>query len=275
MIFDNDKFIQTNRSPMPNKRQTNRKVIASVQNALKILNLFEGNRSEMGNTEIANLLDMNPATVAGLVYTLKTNHYLDQNPANRKYRLGLKIAERASVLLNQLDLRKAASPYLEELRDWCGESVNLAILDDKEVVYIERMFGHHALGIRSELGKRAPMHSTSLGKAIAAFLPEQDLRVLLEDYQFSSITRETITDQEVFNQELEIIRKCGYAMDEQENEMGGRCIGVPIFNHEGYPIAALSLSVPVQRLPNDQVPSFGEKLKQTALLISKQIGYQP
>jgi DNA-binding IclR family transcriptional regulator len=119
MIFDNDKFIQTNRSPMPNKRQTNRKVIASVQNALKILNLFEGNRSEMGNTEIANLLDMNPATVAGLVYTLKTNHYLDQNPANRKYRLGLKIAERASVLLNQLDLRKAASPYLEELRDWC------------------------------------------------------------------------------------------------------------------------------------------------------------
>ena len=239
---------------MKKNRQSTRKVIASVQNALKILNLFEGNRSELGNTEIANLLDMNPGTAAGLIYTLKVNHYLDQNPTNRKYRLGLKIAERASVLLNQLDLRKIASPFLEELRDWCGESVNLGILDDQEVVYIERMFGHHALGIRSELGKRAPVHSTALGKAIAAFLPEQDLKTLLENYQFTIVTRKTITERTVFELELDKIRSCGYAVDEQENEVGGRCIGVPIYNHEGFPIAALSVSVPLQRLPVEQVP---------------------
>ena len=259
---------------MENKRSNNRKVIASVQNALKILNLFEGSRAELGNMEISQMLDMNPGTVAGLVYTLKANHYLDQNPVNRKYRLGLKIAERASVLLNQLDLRKIASPFLEELRDWCGESVNLAVLDGKEVVYIERMFGNHALGIRSELGKRAPVHSTSLGKAIAAFLPEQDLELLLENYSFTPITRKTITEYSVFEKELDTVREQGYAVDEQENEVGGRCIGVPIFNHVGYPIAAVSLSVPLQRLPKEQVPEFGEKLAQTANLISKQIGYR-
>ena len=259
---------------MEKNRQNTRKVIASVQNALKILNLFEGNRSELGNTEIAKMLDMNPGTAAGLIYTLKVNHYLDQNPVNRKYRLGLKIAERASVLLNQLDVRKIATPFLEELRDWCGESVNLGILDDQEVVYIERMFGHHALGIRSELGKRAPIHSTALGKAIAAFLPEQDLKALLENYQFTIVTRKTITDSADFKRELDKIRACGYAVDEQENEMGGRCIGVPIYNHEGYPIAALSVSVPLQRLPVEQVPEFGNKLAQTASRISKQIGFR-
>ncbi len=259
---------------MENNRSNNRKVIASVQNALNVLNLFEGSRSELGNSEIAKILDMDPGTVAGLVYTLKLNKYLDQNPVNRKYRLGLKIAERASVLLNQLDLRKISTPYLEELRDWCGESVNLAIMDDREVVYIERQFGHHALSIRSDLGKRAPIHSTSLGKAIVAYLPKEELEMLLKDYDFKPVTRYTITDHKAFAQELTAIQERGFAIDEQENELGGRCIGVPIFNHQGYPVAALSVSVPIQKLPLDRVQAYGNKLKEVSLAISNQIGFQ-
>jgi IclR family transcriptional regulator, KDG regulon repressor len=146
------------------RRSKSRKFIASIQRAINILNLFDNNHFELGNAEITKILGMNPSTVAGLVYTLKVNNYLDQNPANRKYRLGLKIAERASTMLEQFDLRKVAQPYLEELRNWCEESVNLAILDQQEVVYIERYFGLHSLSIRSELGKRAPLHSTSLKK---------------------------------------------------------------------------------------------------------------
>jgi IclR family KDG regulon transcriptional repressor len=148
---------------MENKPHKRQKVIASVQRALDILGLFEGSRSELGNAEIAKLLGLNPGTASGLVSTLKINNYLDQNPINRKYRLGLKLAERASTLMDQLDLRKVAAPELEKLRAWCDESINLAIRDGKEVVYIERLFGPHALGIRSELGKRAPVHSTALG----------------------------------------------------------------------------------------------------------------
>lgn len=256
------------------KSPSHRKVIASVQNALNVLNLFEASSSELGNAEIAKMLNMNPATVAGLVYTLKTNNYLDQNPENRKYRLGFKIVERASVLLNQLDLRKISAPYLEELRDWCGESVNLAILDHDKVVYIERIFGHHALGIRSELGKRAPVHSTSLGKALLAHLPDQELDMLLNGYQFISLTPYTITDKQKFLDELEITRTRGYSIDNQENELGGRCIGVAIFNHQNYPIAAISISIPVQKIPMEQVPAYGQKLIQTASMISQKMGYQ-
>lgn len=166
---------------------TTRKKIASVQRALDILNLFNNGRVELGNAEIAKLLDLPIGTASGLIYTLKSNNYLDQNPANRKYRLGLKLAERAAVLLEQLDIRKVAAPNLEELRDWCGESVNLAVRDGVEVVYIERMFGDHALGIRSELGRRGALHSTALGKAIFSFLPATEQKSLLTNYKFTPV----------------------------------------------------------------------------------------
>ncbi len=178
---------------------SSRKSIGSVQRALDILNLFDKGHIELGNTEIAKLMDLPTGTVAGLIYTLKINHYLDQpNPANRKYRLGLKLAERAAVLLDQLDLRKVAAPFLEELRDWCGESINLAIRDGNEVVYIERMFGDHSLGIRSELGRRGALHSTALGKAMFSFLPEPERQKLILSYDFYPVTPYTITDRETF-----------------------------------------------------------------------------
>lgn len=251
------------------------KTIASVQKALDILNLFEGSRAELGNAEIAKLVNLPVGTVSGLVYTLRVNHYLDQNHVNRKYRLGLKLAERAAVLLDQLDLRTIAAPYLEKLREWCGESVNLAIIDDHDVVYIERLFGKHALAIRSELGKRAPIYSTALGKVITAYLPPSEIQAYLDHTAFLPVTRYTITDAERFQEELTRIRKNGFSIDEEENEMGGRCIAAPIFDHDCRPIAAISVSVPIQRLPREQVPALSEKIKEVALAISKDLGYLP
>lgn len=256
--------------PSPNKQP---KIIASVQRAFDILNLFEGPRSELGNAEIAKLLDLPPGTAAGLIHTLKVNNYLDQNPANRKYHLGMKLAERAAVLLDQLDLRKIAAVHLEELREWSGESVNLGILNGHEVVYIERIFGKHALGIRSELGKRAPIHSTALGKAIIAFHSREKINNFIGSYQFFPVTRYTITDPDRFLEELNRVQKCGFALDEEENEIGGRCVAAPIFDHDGCPVAAVSISVPIQRLPREKIPTVSEKLKDTARSISYGLGF--
>jgi IclR family KDG regulon transcriptional repressor len=257
------------------KKQTgnNRKVIASVQHALDVLNLYNGSRAELGNNEIAKMLDMDPGTAAGLVYTLKLNNYLDQNPDNRKYRLGLKLAERAAVLLDQINLRKIATPFLEELRQWSGESINLAIRDHNEVVYIERLFGHHSLGIRSELGKRARLHSTALGKAILANMNLEETQDILTGYEFIPITPKTITNLTDFLEELERVRKNGYAIDEEENELGGRCLAAPIFNNDGIPVAAVSISVPVQRLPREKIIEYGTRIKEAALDISRNLGY--
>ncbi len=254
-------------------KPTARKIIASVQRALDILNLFNNGHVELGNAEIAKLLDLPVGTASGLIYTLKVNNYLDQNPANRKYRLGLKLAERAAVLLDHLDLRKVAAPFLEELRDWCGESLNLAVQDGNEVVYIERMFGDHALGIRSELGRRGSLHSTALGKAIFSFLPEPERQKLLATYNFYPVTPFTITDRDKFMNEIAIINRRGYSVDEQENEVGGRCVGAPILNRFGYPIAAISISVPIQRFPENDIEKYGRKLIETAEVISQKMGH--
>jgi DNA-binding IclR family transcriptional regulator len=258
-----------NSSPKPPARKS----IASIQRALDILNLFDKGHEELGNTEIAKLMNLPTGTAAGLIYTLRINNYLDQNPTNRKYRLGLKLAERAAVLLSQLDLRRVAAPHLEELREWCSESVNLAIRDGNEVVYIERMFGDHALGIRSELGRRGPLHSTALGKAIFSFLPESESQKLLSNYNLYPVTPFTITDRKKFSAELEWIRQSGYAVDEQENEVGGRCIGAPILDRFSYPIGAISVSVPIQRFPQNDIERYGRKLIEVASTISQKMGH--
>lgn len=254
-------------------KQSGRKLIASLQHALDILDLFDGNHVELGNSEIARMLDMNPGTAAGLIYTLKVNNYLDQNPENRKYHLGLKLAERASVLLDQIDLRKIAATILEELLQWSGESVNLAILDRQEVVYIERLFGDHSLGFRSELGKRAPLHSTALGKAILANLQPAEVQTILDGYKFSKKTSRTIVARDVFLAELDRVKGRGFAIDEEENEIGGRCLAAPIMDHTGKPVAAISISAPIQRLPIEKVPVFAEKIIDAAGTISKNIGF--
>jgi DNA-binding IclR family transcriptional regulator len=259
---------------MSEKRNgSNRKAIGSVQRALDILNLFEGSRTELGNNEIARMLGMDPSTAAGLVYTLKLNNYLDQNPESRKYRLGMKLAERASVLMDQIDLRKVATPTLEKVRRWSGESVNLAIRDHDDVVYIERLFGQQSLGIRSELGKRARLHSTALGKAILANMRAEECQTILSGYEFTPITPKTITNQEDFTAELERVRDEGFAVDEEENELGGRCLAAAIFDASGRPVAALSISVPIQRLPRERIPSYGMRIREAALEISRNLGY--
>lgn len=254
---------------------SNRKVIASVQRALDILDLFDNKHGELGNAEIARLLDLPVGTAAGLIYTLRTNGYLAQNPVNRKYRLGFKLAERTRVLFDQLDLRRVALPYLEQLREWCDESVNLGIQDGQFVVYIERMFGRQSLGIRSELGKHAPIHSTALGKALLAFQPGEAVERFVAGYKFEPVTRYTILEPGAFLADLALTRQRGFGMDDEENEIGGRCVAAPIFDSSGLPAAAVSVSVPVQRMPADRVAEFGRMLQKTALQISRDLGFTP
>lgn len=243
-----------------------------MQRAIDILNLFDRNRPELGTTEIAKAMDLPKSTVAGLVSTLESNGFLDQNPDNRKYRLGFKLAERAGVLLEQFDLRQIASPVLKRLRDRCNESVNLAIRDDAYVVYIARLHGKNMLSMRSEIGKREWIHSTALGKAILSALPEMEITDLIDRYEFIPITPHTITDRRAFLEDLDCTRKRGYALDDQENELGGRCIAAPISDLDSHTIAAVSISVPLQRLPDSRIETFGEYVKSAAREISRRLG---
>jgi IclR family KDG regulon transcriptional repressor len=252
-----------------------RKVIGSVQRSIDILNLFDDNTAELGITEIAEALGLHKSTTAGLIYTLEHNGYLQQSPTTRKYRLGLKLVERAFTVLDQINVRDFARPHLEKLIKWCNESINLAISDSGQVVYIERLEGTQALGMRGMVGKRAPMHCTALGKAILSCWPLPEVKRIIAEYGLPAITEHTITDEEQLFEELRKTRERGYAIDYQEYEVGGRCVAAPIFDHTGQPVAAVSISAPLMRFPEDQVPSFGEKVVETAKAISREMGYLP
>ncbi len=249
--------------------------IGSVQRAIDILNLFDGRCPELGTTDIARALGLHKSTTASLVYTLEANGFLNQNPETRKYRLGLKLVERAFAMLDQVEIRQIAYPHLNELRNQWNETVNLGILDGPDMVYVERMLGTKALGMRSEVGRRAPAHATALGKAILSCLSLSEARSFVDRYGLPSITPKTITDPDAFFIELDKTRERGYAIDDEENEIGGRCVAVPIFDHTGQAIAAVSVSAPTTRLPREDVPRVGAQVRETAKAISRGLGYLP
>ncbi len=250
-----------------------RKKIGSVQRAIDILNLFDSQSQELGMTDIAEALRLHKSTVAGLMATLEVNGYLDQNPLTRKYRLGLKLVERAFIALNQLEVRQIAQPHLRALRDAHDESVNLGIRDGIEVVYIERLAGNQSLGIHGHIGKRAPLHCTGLGKALLAWLPPEEVESLIAQCNFTALTEKTITDPQQYRDELQRTRERGFAIDDEENELGGRCVAAPIFDHRGHTVAAISISVPLPRIPPARIPEFGDSVRATAKAISTRLGY--
>ena len=254
-------------------REKDPRIIASLQRALDILSLFGAQTPELGITEIAKSLNLHKSTASGLVYTLQRNGYLAQNPKNRRYQLGPQLVERAGVLLEQIEIRKIAMPELEYLRDWSSESVNLAILEENQIIYIERLLTDKSLGFRNHIGKRAWPHSTALGKAILSHLPPHQALAVLRSYPLPSMTPNTITDIDKLLQQFEDFRQLGYAMEREENEIGGLCISAPIHNHMALPVAAISVSFPLSRLDEAMISTYGAKIQAVALRVSQKLGY--
>jgi len=250
------------------------KLIGSVQRALDILDLFNNQVEELGTTEISRSLSLHKSTVAGLVYTLEANGYLTQNLKTRKYHLGFKLAELVSVMLNHMQIRQVAYPFLNQLHQEYNETINLGVLDGASVVYIERLQSTRPLGMRSEVGRRTLAHSTALGKAMLACLSATELTAFIRSYGLPKLTEHTITDPLCLLEELERTRQLGYAVDNEENELGGRCTAGPIFDQTGRVVAAISISLPSPRLPPGDFPIYGNRIREVARTISRSLGYQ-
>ena len=180
-----------------------------------------------------------------------------------------------SNLLNQIEIRKVAMPELEHLRDWSTESVNLAIREDNQVIYVERLMTDKSLGFRNHIGKRAWVHSTALGKAILSHLPPQDSNAILESYDLVAFTPRTIIDVKTLTDQFITFRKQGFAIEREEEELGGLCIAAPLYDHTAKPIGAISVSFPISRIDEHMIPTYGEKISASAKRISEKLGYIP
>ncbi len=214
-------------------------------------------------------------TAHRLLTTLVEHGFVEQD--HHHYRIGVKAFVVGNAFLAHLDLRARALPYLVELRNRSGESVQLAVLENLQVVYIERVLSHSPVAyMKSRVGAMLPAYCTALGKALLAFSPPELVRRYLDAVPLAAQTPHTITNRERLLQELESVRRRGYAVDRGEREASVRCIAAPVFDHEGAVAAAVSVAGPAERMPWPLEDSaLSAQVVETARAISAAIGYAP
>jgi IclR family transcriptional regulator, KDG regulon repressor len=248
-------------------------MVKSVSRALDIIDIVSSNKGGLGVTEIANQIDINKSSVYRILTTLVQYGYIEQDQETSRYKLGYKFLEMSSKLLESIDLREEAKPYLRELESKTNEVIHLVVYDQGEVIYIEKLEGTETLRMHSKVGKRAPMHCTAVGKAILAHLPSHVVLEILERKGMPKHTDHTITDKDELLKELFQVKQQGFALDLEENEYGIRCMAVPIFNHVGNVIAAVSISGPTIRMTDERIKQLQTPMLQIGKQISARLGY--
>ncbi|WP_046175257.1 IclR family transcriptional regulator [Domibacillus indicus] len=249
-------------------------VVKSVARALDIIEIVSLSRSGLGVTEIANQMDINKSSVFRTLATLEQYGYIEQNEETGRYRIGYAFLNISSKLLDSLDVRAEAQRVLRQLETETNEVVHLVVYDRGEVVYIEKLDGYEALRMHSKVGKRAPVHCTSVGKAILAHLPSSEVIEILNRKGLPAHTEHTITTKEEFLKELADVKKKGYALDLEENEAGIRCIAAPVFDHTGAVAAAVSISGPTLRMTDERLIPLRQRMIQAGREISKRLGWK-
>ncbi|XJZ28258.1 IclR family transcriptional regulator [Bacillota bacterium Lsc_1132] len=249
-------------------------MIQSVDRALRIITYVSEKKEGMGVTELASLLDLNKSSVFKLLSTLAAHGFIEQDQETKKYKLGYKYLELSSMLLESIDLRTQAKPYLKELETLTNEVIHLVVYDQGEVVYIEKLEGNETLRTHSKVGKRAPVHCTSVGKVILAHLPDEEVAEIIAKKGLSRHTENTITDQKIFLNELHKVRKQGYGVEMEENEEGITCIAAPIFDHKGEITAAVSISGPSTRMTVKRLEELMPLIIETGKTISSRLGFK-
>lgn len=217
--------------------------IQSVTRALRILELFNETRPTLATTEIADLTGLNRATAYRFCQTLLNLGYLEQT-GQRTLRPGLRAVSLARAALSSRELPELAQPYLRDLQTRTGETVNMVLLDGDEVVYVARILSDHLLTLRLFVGSRLAAWSSSLGRAMIAFMPDEEIEGILDRAQLEAKTQHTIVDRKQLRAELRRIRSRGYAINNQELVVGLVGLAAPVFGTSGEPIAAINISIP-------------------------------
>lgn len=249
-------------------------MVKSVSRALDIITLVSLKKGGLGVTEIANQIDINKSSVYRILSTLVQYGYVEQDNETGKYKLGYTFLDISSKLLESIDLRAEARMFLQELENETNEVIHLVVYDQGEVVYIEKLDGNETLRMHSKVGKRAPMHCTSVGKAILAHLPSSVVLDILDRKGLPMHTDKTITNKEDFLAELMTVRQKGFALDLEENEYGITCIAVPIFDHMGHVIAAISISGPTIRMTEERLNELQSRMQHIGNQISGRLGFE-
>lgn len=248
------------------------KTVQSVDRALTIIELLGNSSEPLGVTEIGSRLDLHKSTAFGLLCSLENKGFVRQITETGKYILGLRFVEFGEKITSGLDLRVQARPFLKKLVNEFQETVHLVVKDNLDCVYIDKVLGPRSIVVYSQIGKRAPVYSTSVGKCLLAYFTEKEQEKALANSTFECFTPNTITDIGVIKEHLVKIREQGFSIDDEEIEIGLRCVAAPVFNHKGNVVAAVSIAGPGIRITDERMPEFITAVKECAFGISETLG---
>ena len=247
--------------------------LSTVRNAARLLKVFRSREADLGVSELARRLGLGKSTVHRMLTTLVAEGLIEQNPRTGGYRLGIVMFELGEAVRVHMDLHAAVGPVLGELRAQTGESSQVGVLDGHEVVYVDRLESAHSLRLFTETGRRVPVHCTSSGKVLLAYLPEARRQVVLRAAPFTALTPHTITDRSQFAAELDRIRRRGWAEAVNEREIGVASIAAPVRDVSGEVIAAISIGVPLARCSVMALRRLAPVIMEAAEAASRRLGW--
>jgi IclR family pca regulon transcriptional regulator len=249
----------------------------SLERGLAILSSFKSARPLLGVSELAREIGLSRSTAHRYVATLAALGYLDQDELTRRYRLGPRVLDLGFSAINSMELRELSVPHLQRLSDETGHTVNMAILDGSDIVYVERVRssrqGQREIDLNLHVGSRLPAYCTSMGKVLLAFLSDEDREAALEGVELTQRGPNTLTKRSALLAELEQVRRAGLAVNNEELSFGLRSIAAPVRRQSGEVAAAINLAVHRSWVSiEDLVERFGPALKRTAADISARSG---
>ncbi|TQJ34094.1 IclR family transcriptional regulator [Arthrobacter sp. SLBN-122] len=246
--------------------------VQSVERALTVLEIL-AREGHAGVSEIAEEMGIHKSTVSRLIGSLVSREMVHQNTERGKYQLGFGILRLASSIPGRLSLVHEARPVLESLAEEFKETVNLAVLRSNYAVNVDQAMGPSTLATYDWVGSLTPLHATSSGKVLLAALDAGERDRILKEAGLGERTSRTITSRKELDAQLLEVAAKGYAVVREEFEIGLNAVAVPVYNHQGEVLGALSISGPAFRFDPEQTPGLLEKLKEAGLKVSANMGY--
>ncbi len=247
----------------------------SVEKVLQIIETMAQSKESLRLQDIAQRVDMPASTALRFLNTLMKCGYARQDAGSLRYSLTLKFMHIGSLVNSQISIRDVARPYLANLAQKCNESVCLAIEQDMEIVYIDVIDGPDGiLKITQRIGKLAPIHSTGIGKLMLLNYDLKQFEHIIETKGLKALTPNTITSKDELLLELEKIKQRGYALDDEECELGARCLSAGIKDYTGKYVAGISVSGPTTRMTMEYIEQIKDVVMETADKISRELSYR-
>lgn len=250
-------------------------VVPAVERAVIILQLLAQEPDGLTISQITQRLAVSKSTIFTILTTLRQYRLVERVEESGRFRLGMELFTLGSTVVERLNVRSAAYPSLKRLAQSSGLTTHLGIMDQGEVVYIEKIDGQGPIKISSAVGRRMDVHCTALGKSMLAYLPEAEVELIFNGRKLLQRTPNTITSLEVLRADLARTRERGYAFDDEENELSIRCLGAPIFSHRGEVACAISISGPRDRICIENIGPVARQVVEAAREISQNLGHTP